>query len=221
MRPSRFAETAKTFQAAKQRTLRSLLPATPPQFLYVRIQKYRRNARSLDQPRIVLLHKSTAAKGDYLLSPGTQLTEQFSQRRMFRPAKLRFARFSKYFRHGPPLAPFNTFVEILKSPTQPLAQSAANTGFARAHKADQEHGAGSGRTVNGPSRGATHSRLSSRALSRPFTPIRFSLRFLYLFSGRFLRWILPLKERSTTVDETATLPMVPAKARPLSTANQV
>jgi hypothetical protein len=38
----------------------------------------------------------------------------------------------------------------------------------------------------------------------------------YWLSARFLRWILPLKVRNTTVDETATRPTVPAKARPLS-----
>ncbi len=42
--------------------------------------------------------------------------------------------------------------------------------------------------------------------------VRISL--IRYFDARFLRWILPLKLRSTTVEETAARPMVPHKATP-------
>ena len=38
--------------------------------------------------------------------------------------------------------------------------------------------------------------------------------FVDYFAERFLRWILPLKLRRTTVDETAARPIVPQKALP-------
>src|SRR5580693_355655 len=136
---------------------------------------------------------------------------------MFRPAKLRFARLTEDFRHLTLLPPFNPLVEILKCPAQFFRQGPAHTALARAHEADQHYGPYNGRLTWRQSLADEHTkpRRFRRALSRPFAPSRFSLRLLYCFSERFLRWILPLKVRSTTVEDTATRPMVPAKARPL------
>src|SRR5207248_3702455 len=41
------------------------------------------------------------------------------------------------------------------------------------------------------------------------------------FVARFLRWILPLKLRSTTVEETAARPIVPQKALPSLSTKEV
>src|ERR1700716_6947 len=54
-------------------------------------------------------------------------------------------------------------------------------------------------------------------LGRPFARIGF--RVVVYFSERFLRWILPLKVRSTTED--AALLMVPEKALPTLVGNQL
>ena len=112
-------------------------------------------------------------------------------------AKLRFPGDAKDFRYASSVATFNPLVEIFKGPAQSTGESPAHTTLAGAHEADQ---------YNRPD-----------IVRTPFSLPQVSLLF-YCFSERFLRWILPLKVRNTTVDETATRPTVPAKARPLSSA---
>src|SRR5271163_4395676 len=108
---------------------------------------------------------------------------------MFRLAKLRFPGIAKDLRHLAPLPPFNPLVEVLKRPAQLFAQSPAYTALTRAHESDQDYSPCSGLPACRLSLAAKHTkpRRSLRALSRPFPPIRFSLRFLYCFSERFLR----------------------------------
>jgi len=141
---------------------------------------------------------------------------------MFRLTKPRLAGVAKDLRHAAPFTVLNALVKILKLPAQQLSQRSAHTAFPGAHESDQDYGPRPSlaicRTLVAK---RTLPRRFKRAFGRPLVPIRFSLRFLYCFSERFLRWILPLNVRSTTVEDTATLPMVPAKVRPLSIGNHV
>jgi hypothetical protein len=134
---------------------------------------------------------------------------------MLGSAKLRLAGIAENFRNLASLTSFNSIVEILECPPELLAHGPAHAGFAGAHESNQDDGlrVGTARAC-GPASERTHH--ASRPLRTPFAPIRFALRFGYCFSERFLRWILPLNVRKTTVEDTATRPMVPAKARPLS-----
>src|ERR1022692_636207 len=142
---------------------------------------------------------------------------------MFRPAKARFPGIAEDLRHPPPFPTFDPFVQILEHPAQVFAQSPAHTALAGPHEADQDDGPCLALAAASRELAATRSKPSRSGwpFRTPFAPIRFAFRFGYCFSERFLRWILPLKVRRTTVEDTATLPMVPAKARPLSTGNQV
>src|ERR1700729_1137507 len=108
---------------------------------------------------------------------------------MFRPAKPRFSGIPEDLRYLPLLSPFNLFVEILKRPAQLFAQSPAHTALASAHEADQDQGSrprGSAGCTRLAAERTNPSRFG-RPLSKPFAPIRFALRFGYLFSERFLR----------------------------------
>ena len=116
--------------------------------------------------------------------------------------------------HTAAFAQFDTVVQILEGPIQPPRQYPPHGAFACTHIADQKY------------RTASNLRGRSRALPRPrgfartpFHPLRFSVRCY--FSWRFLRWILPLKVRNTTVEDMAACPIVPAKARPSLMGNQV
>lgn len=137
---------------------------------------------------------------------------------MFRPAKSNLSRVAEDLSNPALLSPFDALVQIFEAPSQEFSQGLTNTALASTHKANQNY--------SSPSRFAGLRLAAKHAcLSRPFSTrldgMRFALGFSYYFSERFLRWILPLKVRSTTVEETATRPMVPAKARPLSMGNQV
>src|SRR5580704_11476668 len=108
---------------------------------------------------------------------------------MLSPAKLQFTGLAEDFRHLTALATFNPLVKVLKTPAQALPESPAHACLAGAHEPDQNYGrcpkVAAGRQ-NLPAERTTPRRFI-RAFSRPFSPNRFSLRFLYCFSERFLR----------------------------------
>jgi hypothetical protein len=122
MRPPNFIKIPKLFQIAQKWTLNfllfGLLAATPPQFFRARVQEYRRNASRFDQPRIVLLYKSTTSDGNDSLRAGLQLLQQLFQSRMLRPAERRLSGIPEDFMHFPILTKLNSLVEVLKRPTQ-------------------------------------------------------------------------------------------------------
>ena len=166
----------------------------------------------------MLLNKGASAQGHDLLTPGLQLPQQFTQRLMLCSTKFRFSGVAKDFRDRAPLTPFDPLVKVLERPTQAFAKSAPDGCFARAHKPNQHNSLG--RALFTARRNFAAADANSNrfriGLQTPLRSIRFALGFDYCFSERFLRWILPLKLRSTTVEDTAIRPMVPAKARPLS-----
>jgi hypothetical protein len=167
----------------------SLPQATPPQFFWACVEKHRGNASAFDQHRILLPHKGTASEGYDSFSAGSQLIHQFLQSGMFCAAERWLAGITEDFMNLTSFTPLNSVVEIFKRPAQVLAQSPAYTAFAGAHEADQDQSQRLRSSLASRKLAATHigPRRFGRALSRPFARIRFSLRFLYLFSERFLR----------------------------------
>ncbi len=132
---------------------------------------------------------------------------------MLGAAERRLARIAKYLRNLPSFAALNAIVEIFEDPAKSFAHGPAHSALACAHESDQDYGP---RSATRRYTLALNRKRRPRSFSTPLAPIRFALGFAYCFSERFLRWILPLKVRKTTVEESATRPMVPAKARPLS-----
>jgi len=127
------------------------------------------------------------------------------------PAKLLLSADVENLGHGLALPSLDAVIQILKDPAQPLPQGTAYAALSGAHKSHQKYGRKTGsrclRLVAGHTRAWRHFCRLSRTL---FRTIQFSFRCY--FSARFLRWILPLKVRSTTDD--AALPIVPTKALP-------
>ncbi len=219
MRPPISIEIAKARKTAKQRTFRTfpirLLPATPPQLLDAGIKKNRCQPGFFDKPRILCLHKCAAAESHNFLRPGPHLAQHLLQRGMFGDAKGCFTGLPKNLVDPAPFTSFDSLVQIFKSPTKPLGEATPNAALTRAHEAQEK---------DRPwlvSSFARTRHAAARTTSSPPAQISFSLGFSYCFSERLLRWILPLKVRRITVEETATRPTVPAKARPLSSGNQV
>src|SRR5579871_348298 len=222
MRLPLLVELAKIVHVAHQRAidflLRRLLAATPPQLGFRRVQKNRERFCRRQQANIFLLRERAAAEGDHSAARRSRFQQNLLQRSMLGAPESRLARVAKNLSDRLPLAPLNAIVEILELPAHRLGQGPADGAFAGAHESDQKHDHSRARVPSGRKR----TRAKRPGLDRTrFAPIRFAFRFNYCFSDRFLRWILPLKERRTTVDDMATRPMVPAKARPLSTGNQL
>ncbi len=108
---------------------------------------------------------------------------------MLGPAKTRFAGIAKDLRNLAPLPLFNSVIEVFKRPSQLFGEGPAHTALASAHEADKNHTPRPRLAAWLPDFTAKHSKARRFlwALSRPFPPNRFSLRFLYCFSERFLR----------------------------------
>ncbi len=135
---------------------------------------------------------------------------------MLRLTESCFAGFAENLRHAPLLALHDSIVEIFKEPVQLPRQSATDAGLASAHKTDKENRRGPLFSVGLAFSPRTRQCTGGRARST-----HSGFLFLCYFAARFLRWILPLKLRSTTVDDTAARPMVPTKALPWRTMNEV
>src|SRR5262249_42321290 len=126
-----------------------------------------------------------------------------------------FAQVAKNLGDGTPLASLDAVVQIFKDPVQPLPKGPAYTAFARAHESHQENRTGfHWRRFRPQTRTSFSANLPAGTRLQTFS-------FCCYFAVRFLRWILPLKLRSTTVDDTAARPMVPTKALPFCTKNDV
>src|SRR5579864_622250 len=135
---------------------------------------------------------------------------------MLYQAKRGFTGMTKDFRNAAALALHNAIIQIFKEPIQPPPERPADAAFSRAHKTNQKHSPAARNCHGQPLRQLARPgvRLATLAGS-----IRISFRGY--FAARFLRWILPLKLRRTTVEETAARPMVPMKARPCSIGDQL
>src|SRR5579871_709050 len=139
---------------------------------------------------------------------------------MLQLAKSRLAGVSKDLADASPLVGDDPVVEIFEGPVKVLRQRASHTRLPRAHEADENHGAiritparSSPGKQSFPRNRILLGTISGSVRSRgPAVRIAF-LRYCD-FAARFLRWILPLKLRRTTVDETAARPIVPMKVRP-------
>lgn len=136
-------------------------------------------------------------------------------------AERRFTRISENIPDAPPLTSGDAVVQVLKCPVQPLCQSPTYARLARSHEANKEHGAMLAAT-SGPlfpcGSGFSRDRTLLGTVFRTVPAVGPSVRIAFLrycdFAVRFLRWILPLKLRRTTVDDTAARPIVPMKVRP-------
>src|SRR5271155_5830727 len=108
---------------------------------------------------------------------------------MFSPAKTLFAGIAEDFSDLSTLPLFDPVIEILKRPSQLFGQGPAHTAFAGAHEAHKDHAPRAQLATRLLDLAAERIKARSFlwALSRPFPPNRFSLRFLYCFSERFLR----------------------------------
>src|SRR5581483_892833 len=130
------------------------------------------------------------------------------------------ARLAKDLGDGAAFAALDPVIQVFEDPIQALAQGPAHTGLACSHEADQEDNLGHG-WVTPRRRVAPHTRARVCGYRFRGTLIQtIPVSFVY-FAERFLRWILPLKLRRTTVDDTAARPMVPQKALPSLRANEV
>ncbi len=191
-----------------------LLLAALPQLLYRGVQEYGRNSGRLQPCRVSRLHEGTTSQGDDFRGSIPRFLKSLSQRSMLGPPESRLSGMTENLCHGAALVQFDAIVQILESPIQPPRQHPAHGAFARTHIADQKY-----RTA-GDLRGRSRTLSRARGFARtPFHPLRFSVRCY--FPWRFLRWILPLKVRNTTVEDMAACPIVPAKARPSLMGNQV
>lgn len=110
-------------------------------------------------------------------------------------------------------------VQILKFPIQQLRECPPDSSFPGAHEADQNNGILAWSRPVRAHDTRPDTLLSLRRFSR--TLLQTVRTFLDYFAERFLRWILPLKLRSTTVEETAARPMEPQKALPSLTTKDV
>ena len=129
---------------------------------------------------------------------------------MFYISKCPFAGIAKYLCHTALLASNNAVIKILEDATQALRQSPAYAGLAGSHKSNQEQSphrdfARRTRPLHSRSEILPSLRACSGTLSSALQRANgISLLCRYCdFAVRFLRWILPLKLRSTTVEETA------------------
>ena len=197
-----------------------LLAAAPPQFFHASVQKDCRDPSVLDQPGIGFVQNAPPPRATLLRSRRcNSFSNSFraacsARRKSASPEsrKISATRFPlcavqsagrDLQSSSPDARPERGPTLLLPAPMKPISMTARGLPAGRGAVSLRRHWA-----VD-----------SGRRLRTPFSRIRFSLRFGYCFSERFLRWILPLKVRSTTVDETATRPTVPAKARPLSRGN--
>src|SRR5580658_2330317 len=106
---------------------------------------------------------------------------------MLGPAKTHFAGVAEDFSDLAPFPPFNPVIEILKHPPQLLGQGPAHTALASAHETDKDHAPRLAARLLDFTATRSKVRRFPRALSRPLPLNRFSIRFLYCFSERFLR----------------------------------
>src|ERR1035438_4485326 len=143
------------------------------------------------------------------------------QGRVLGSAKSGCSRIPENFRYRTPFPRRDAVVEIFKDPIQPPSEDAAHTGFPGSHEANQKNsvdrktsGRG-GRWLKPPLWAWTSIHRFSRRLRQKLAACcellaatcqagseQLETELVRYFAVRLLRWILPLKLRSTTVDET-------------------
>jgi len=160
------------------------------------------------------LHERAATQSHDPGSTALQFVQNLAQGAVFSLTERRFSGIPEDFLDFAAFPPLDAVVKVFKEPVQPLPKGPAYGTFSGAHESDQKNDLvqRGGRLLRHFNRHTAT--LPGLLAGRALRASRFSFRRYFALLERFLRWILPLKVRSTTVEETEARPMVPAKALP-------